>query len=48
MPVAFGIETLPLTVLFDAAGVLAWRRDGAITEGAIELDVALEAALARE
>jgi thiol-disulfide isomerase/thioredoxin len=40
---ALGVGALPATLLFDAAGALAWRRDGAITAD----DPALLAAIAR-
>jgi thiol-disulfide isomerase/thioredoxin len=44
---AFGITTLPATLLFDAKGVLVWRRDGAITHGDAELENALARVLPR-
>jgi thiol-disulfide isomerase/thioredoxin len=42
---AFGVTTLPATLLFDAGGVLVWRRDGAIAAGDRALEAAIEAAL---
>jgi len=39
----FDIATLPVTLLFDANGALAWRRDGAIRDD----DREIEAAIAR-
>lgn len=44
---AFGIATLPATLLFDSNGVLVWRRDGAITRGDAELESALARVLPR-
>ena len=42
---AFGAGALPMSVLIDRSGVIVWRRDGAIPEGDVELEKALEAAL---
>lgn len=38
---AFGVMTLPTTLLFDRDGLLVWRHDGAIADGDAELDAAL-------
>jgi thiol-disulfide isomerase/thioredoxin len=43
--VAFGVTTLPTTLLFDADGVLAWRRDGAVAAGDHALERAIEGVL---
>lgn len=43
---AFGIATLPVTLLVDANGKVIWRRDGAITDDDPEVDAAVERALA--
>ena len=37
----FSVATLPVTLLFDANGVLVWRRDGAIRDDDRELEDAL-------
>jgi thiol-disulfide isomerase/thioredoxin len=42
---AFGVPTRPATLLFDARGVLAWRRDGAIAAGDRALEAAIEGVL---
>jgi thiol-disulfide isomerase/thioredoxin len=42
---SFGVTTLPATLLFDADGVLVWRRDGAIAAGDRALERAIEGVL---
>ena len=44
---AFGIATLPVTLLFDATGTLVWRRDGAIMDDDPALASALERVLTK-
>lgn len=44
---AFGVSTVPTTLLFDRKGILLWRRDGAITDGDKDLEAAIAQAIAR-
>jgi thiol-disulfide isomerase/thioredoxin len=43
----FGVTTLPTTLLFDTAGTLIWRHEGAIVAGDTAVDRAIQQALAR-
>jgi thiol-disulfide isomerase/thioredoxin len=42
-----GVSTMPTTMLFDADGVLRWRREGAVVDGDPELERALASVLAQ-
>lgn len=44
---AFGVAMVPTTLLFDAAGVLRWRREGAVVDGDKDLAAAIERVLAK-
>ncbi len=44
---ALGVAMVPTTLLFDAAGVLRWRREGAVVDGDKDLSTAIEHVLAK-
>ncbi len=42
-----GVSLVPTTLLFDAGGVLRWRREGTVVDGDQDLAAAIERVLAR-